>query len=195
MRSIVLASTSPYRKALLQQICPDFVTAAPLCHEEIDPEIAPELQVRHLAQRKAESLAEHFPDALIIGSDQLFADPRGRTHGKPGTFERAEEQLVAMSGRTHTFYTGLALYDSRDRSCQSGCETFSVTLRSLGREQIRAYLLRERPFDCAGSFKIEGLGIALMEKTCGNDQTALVGLPLILLTTFLLNAGIDILQI
>lgn len=195
MRQIVLASSSPYRKQLLQQLGVKFVTASPPYFEEIDQQIAPELQVRHLALHKAKSLIQHFPDALIIGADQLFTDPRQRILGKPGSYELALQQLKGMSGRTCTFYTGIAVVDSQTEECSVEHVCFNVTLRRLSEEQIRSYLLREQPFDCAGAFRIEGLGIALMERMEGSDYTALIGLPLIRLTTLLQDFGVDVLGV
>jgi septum formation protein len=193
MRQIVLASTSPYRRQLLQQLELPFVTAAPPYIEELDPTVAPELLVRHLALGKAQSLAEQYPDALIIGSDQVFVDQRKRPMGKAGNLQAAFQQLKQMVGQTHCFYTGLALFDSRNDTLQTDYATFSVTFRSLDDRQIYDYLQRERPFDCAGSFKIEGLGIALMEKMAGEDYNALIGLPLIKLISMLEIAGVDVL--
>ncbi len=193
MRQIVLASTSPYRRQLLQQLELPFVTAAPPYIEELDPTVAPELLVRHLALGKAQSLAEQYPDALIIGSDQVFVDQRKRPMGKAGNLQAAFQQLKQMVGQTHCFYTGLALFDSRNDTLQTDYATFSVTFRSLDDQQIYDYLQRERPFDCAGSFKIEGLGIALMEKMAGEDYNALIGLPLIKLVSMLEIAGVDVL--
>ena len=193
MRKIVLASTSPYRRQLLQQLQLPFVTAAPDFEEIFDPAVAPALLVRHLALGKAQSLCEKFPDALIIGSDQVFVDQRGRALGKPGGMTAAFQQLRQMAGRTHTFYTGVAIVDSRTGSSQNDFASFSVTLRPLTDEQIRAYLVKETPFDCAGSFKIEGLGIALMEKMEGEDYNSLIGLPLIKLVTLLEQYGVKVL--
>ena len=193
MRQLVLASTSPYRKQLLNQLQYPFITASPDYEERIDPTVAPELLVRHLAQGKAESLREQFPDALVIGSDQVFVDQRGRALGKPGTIDAAKDQLRQMSGRTHTFYTGIALIDNRDGSHQSDFETFSVTFRKLSDNQIANYVRRENPINCAGSFMIEGLGIALMEKMEGDDYNSLIGLPLIKLVTMLEQFGIHVL--
>ena len=193
MRQIVLASTSPYRRQLLQQLELPFVTAAPPYIEELDPTVAPELLVRHLALGKAQSLAEQYPDALIIGSDQVFVDQRKRPMGKAGNLQAAFQQLKQMVGQTHCFYTGLALFDSRNDTLQTDYATFSVTFRSLDDQQIYDYLQRERPFDCAGSFKIEGLGIALMEKMAGEDYNALIGLPLIKLVSMLEIAGVNVL--
>jgi septum formation protein len=193
MRKIVLASTSIYRRQLLQQLELPFVAAAPPYAEKLDSSVAPELLVRHLALGKAQSLAEQYPDALIIGSDQIFVDQRKRPVGKAGNLQAAFQQLKQMVGRTHCFYTGLALFDSRNDALQTDFATFSVTFRSLDDQQIYDYLQREKPFDCAGSFKIEGLGIALMEKMAGEDYNALIGLPLIKLVTMFETAGVKIL--
>lgn len=193
MRQLVLASTSPYRKQLLRQLDYPFITAAPHFVEQIDPSVAPELLVRHLALGKAESLRDEYPDALVIGSDQVFVDQRGRALGKPGSVDVAESQLRQMSGRTHTFYTGLALVDNRDGSHQCDFSSFSVTLRKLSDEQISNYVRRESPLSCAGSFMIEGLGIALMEKMEGEDYNSLIGLPLIKLVTMLEQFGVYVL--
>jgi len=193
MRKIVLASTSPYRQQLLQQLCLPFITAAPDFIEEIDPDVAPALLVRHLALGKAQSLSEQYPDALIIGSDQVFVDQREQPVGKAGSLPAAYQQLKQMVGRTHCFYTGLALLDSHSGVVQADYATFSVKFRQLSDAQIYNYLQREKPFDCAGSFKIEGLGIALMEKMVGDDYNTLIGLPLIKLVNMLENAGIQIL--
>lgn len=193
MRTLVLASTSPYRRRLLKQLGLPFLTAAPRCHEEMQPGIAPELLVKHLAIQKAESLTDHYDDALIIGADQVFVDPRNRVIGKPGSSQKAFEQLKSMSGRSHTFFTGVCLYDSASGETQVDYSTFDVTLRRLSDDEIRSYIRREEPTDCAGSFKIEGLGIALMETTGGEDYTSLVGLPLIKLCDMLRTAGISIL--
>lgn len=193
MRTIVLASTSPYRLKLLRQLELNFHVAAPVFQERIDPGVSPELLVRHQALHKAKSLAGRYPDALIIGADQVFVDARHRVMGKPGDVEQAVEQLMEMQGRTHTFYTGVAVFDSAANSHQATCETFNVTLRALSEEQVRSYVKRENPIDCAGSFKAEGLGIALMEKLEGSDYTALIGLPLIRLTEMLKEFGVDVL--
>lgn len=193
MRTLVLASTSPYRLKLLRQLDLNFQVAAPQFHEQLDQSVAPELLVRHQALHKAMSLAERYPDALIIGADQVFVDARHRIMGKPGDGEQSVAQLLDMQGKAHTFYTGIAVYDSATGAHQATCETFSVTLRSLSEAQIRNYVSRENPIDCAGSFKIEGLGIALMEKLDGRDYTALIGLPLIRLTEMLGQFGVNVL--
>ncbi len=193
MRELVLATTSPYRQQLLRQLGLPFTSAAPEFVEKIDPSVAPSLLVRHLALGKARSLAERYPEALIIGSDQVFVDQRGRAIGKPGNFHNAFLQLRQMSGCRHCFYTGLALLDCRNGIAQTDFATYSVSLRNLSDGQIKDYLRRERPFDCAGSFKIEGLGIALMERMKGEDYSALIGLPLIKLVTMLAEAGVAVL--
>lgn len=193
MRQIVLASTSPYRQQLLRQLAVPFIAAAPDFIEKMDPSVAPALLVRHLALGKAQSLVERYPDALIIGSDQVFVDQRGRTVGKAGNMQNATQQLKQMSGRTHCFFTGLALLDSRTGVAQTDYATFHVSFRKLTDNQIYNYLRREQPFDCAGSFKIEGLGIALMEKMEGEDYNSLIGLPLIKLVTMLEQAGVEVL--
>ena len=193
MRTLILASTSPSRLQLLNQLGLTFSVAAPLFEEQLDQGVAPELLVRHQALQKATSLAARFPDALLIGADQVFVDARHRILGKPGNIEAAVAQLLEMQGRKHIFYTGVAVYDSASGISQAGCETFAVTLRALSEEQIRRYVARDNPVNCAGSFKIEGLGIALMEKLAGDDYTALIGLPLIRLTDMLGQFGVEVL--
>jgi septum formation protein len=194
MRAIVLASTSPYRLQLMRQLGIPFHVDAPLFQESHDLGLAPELLVRHLALHKAKSLIARHPDALIIGSDQVFVDARGRIVGKPGSPEKAVEQLRWMSGRRHTFYTGLVVLDSASGEHLSACSTFSITLRSLTEDQIQYYVQRENPVDCAGSFKVEGLGITLMAAMEGEDYSSLIGLPLIRLTDFLIQLGVPFLQ-
>jgi septum formation protein len=194
MRQLILASTSPYRLLLMRQLQLPFIAAGPLFKETLDPEVSPELLVRHLSLCKAQSLAETYPNALIIGSDQVFVDQRGRAVGKPGSEEAAIAQLKRLTGRTHTFITGIAIFDSAKGSHQTDFSSFSVRLRKLSDEQIRDYVKREQPYDCAGAFKVEGLGIALMEKMEGDDYTTLIGLPLIKLVTLLGQFGVDVLS-
>jgi septum formation protein len=193
MRNLILASTSPYRRELLGQLGLHFDAVTPLYTENIDQRIAPELLVKHLSYGKAESLRRNYPDALIIGSDQVFVDLRGRILGKPGSRAAAIKQLQAMSGLSHTFYTGVTVFDAQSGESISDFSAFTVTLRTLTDEQIVSYLDRDRPFNCAGSFKIEGLGIALMEKMEGEDYTSLIGLPLIKLTSLLGQFGVNVL--
>lgn len=193
MRTIVLASTSPYRLQLLRQLELSFHVAAPLYKEKMDPTVSAELLVKHQALQKAKSIGEKYNDALIIGADQVFVDARHRVLGKPGTPAKALEQLMEMQGRKHTFYTGLAIYDSANGDYLTEFETYSVSMRALTEVQLRHYVDRENPVDCAGSFKIEGLGIALMEKMAGNDYTSLIGLPLILLVNMLSHFEVEVL--
>jgi septum formation protein len=177
----------------MRQLQLPFITAAPPFKETIDPAVAPELLVRHFSLGKAQSLAERYPNALIVGSDQVFVDQRGRAVGKPGSEEAAIAQLKQMAGRTHTFYTGIALFDSASGTHQTDYSSFAVTWRDLSEAQVVDYVRREKPFECAGAFKIEGLGIALMEKMEGDDYNALIGLPLIKLVTLLSQFGVEIL--
>lgn len=193
MRTLVLASTSPYRLQLMRQLELTFHVAAPIYKEQMDPSVSAELLVKHQALQKAKSLAGKYPDALIIGADQVFVDSRHRILGKPVTVEKAIDQLMEMQGRRHTFYTGLAVHDSASGESQVDFETFSVSMRSLSEQQIKHYVSRENPVDCAGSFKIEGLGIALMEKMSGDDYTSLIGLPLILLVNMLNHFDVEVL--
>lgn len=193
MRTLVLASTSPYRLQLMRQLELSFHVAAPLYKEKMDPSVSAELLVKHQALQKAKSIVNKYDDALIIGSDQVFVDARHRVLGKPGTPEKAVEQLLEMQGRKHTFYTGLAIYDSASGESLTEFDTFSVTLRELTEEQIKHYVAKENPVDCAGSFKVEGLGIALMEKMSGNDYNTLIGLPLILLVNMLNHFDVEVL--
>lgn len=193
MRTLVLASTSPYRMQLMRQLELNFHVAAPLYKERMDPTVSAELLVKHQALQKAQSLSDKYDDALIIGSDQVFVDARHRVLGKPGSAEKAVEQLMEMQGRKHTFYTGVAIYDSATGDSLAEFETFTVSMRELTEEQVKHYVTKENPIDCAGSFKIEGLGIALMEKMEGNDYNSLIGLPLILLVNMLSRFDIEVL--
>ena len=189
-KKLVLASTSPYRRELLERLGLPFEAAAPRFDEQIDQGSAPEELVKNLALGKALSLADDFPDAVIIGSDQVFV-VAGEIVGKPGSAEKAFEQLKRMSGASHTFFTGLAVVDTASGTKLTTCVPFTVTLRSLADDEIRNYIRRENPLNCAGSFMIEGLGIALMEKLEGKDFTSLIGLPLIQLITLLRQLGIN----
>jgi len=190
MRRIVLASTSPFRRELMERLGIPFETAEPLFEENVGPGEEPAELVKRLALGKAMSLASSCPDALIIGSDQVFVS-RGGIIGKPGSVERAREQLRMMSGGTHTFHTGLAVVDTASGETHAVSVPFTVTLRTLGDEEIDEYIRRDDPVCCAGSFKIEGLGIALMEKLEGVDFTSLIGLPLIALVSILRKLGVN----
>jgi MAF protein len=189
-KTLVLASTSPFRRELLARLGLAFETASPEIDETREPDEPPQALVRRLAEQKARAVAADFPDALIIGSDQV-ACLGGQVLGKPGTRERALEQLRQASGREVIFETGLCLYDAgRDRA-EVCCESYRVLFRQLSEAEIAGYVDREQPFGCAGSFKSEGLGITLFERLEGPDPTSLIGLPLIRLTALLRAAGID----
>jgi septum formation protein len=177
----------------MRQLELNFHVAAPLYKEKMDPSVSAELLVKHQALQKAKSLGDKYDDALIVGSDQVFVDARHRVLGKPGTKEKAIEQLLEMQGRKHIFYTGLAIFDSASGESLVEFDTYSVSMRELTEDQIEHYVEKENPIDCAGSFKIEGLGIALMEKMDGNDYNSLIGLPLILLVNMLSRFDVEVL--
>lgn len=190
MRRLILASSSPYRRTLLQKLHLPFDSASPHINEEALPnETAPALASR-LAREKAGALSEQFPDTIIIGSDQV-AECNGRQLGKPGTSQNAVAQLRLCSGKPVTFHTGLCVLDSNSGKHTTACETFTVYFRDLERHEIERYVDLEQPLDCAGSFKVEGLGIALFEKMEGSDINTLIGLPLIRLINLLKQFGID----
>ncbi|MEK0363648.1 MULTISPECIES: Maf family protein [unclassified Pseudomonas] len=191
MRRLLLASSSPYRRELLSRLRLTFDCSAPQINETARPGELPEHLVRRLASEKARALAATYPDHLIIGSDQVAVLGQ-RILGKPHTFERAKQQLRACSGKGVSFLTGLALLDSRSGAIQVDCTPFTVHFRELNDQQIERYLQAEQPFDCAGSFKAEGLGVSLFQATEGPDATSLIGLPLIRLVDMLNNAGIEV---
>ncbi|MDP1997191.1 MAG: Maf family nucleotide pyrophosphatase [Gallionella sp.] len=181
---LVLASTSVYRSELLQRLQLPFETAAPEVDENPLPGESARATSLRLAQEKARAVAAAYPDALIIGSDQV-ALLDGEQIGKPLNHDNAFRQLCAMRGKTTIFYTALALLNSKTGRMQTEVAENHVTLRDLGDAEIEGYLLKEQPYHCAGSAKSEGLGIALMSRMSGDDPNALVGLPLILLTEML----------
>lgn len=184
MSNIILASTSPYRRALLEKLGLAFECAAPGVDETPQPGEAPRHLVLRLAQAKAQSLADRYPNHLIIGSDQVCVLD-GEIAGKPLTEEKAFQQLMKARGNIITFYTGLALYNSATGHLQTECEPFDVHFRRLSEQEITDYLRKERPLNCAGSFKSEELGIALFDRLEGRDPNTLVGLPLIALCQML----------
>jgi MAF protein len=191
MLPLLLASSSPYRRELLERLHLPFVCASPDIDESHRPQESATELVKRLAQEKAMALATRFPDHLIIGSDQV-AVLGEQIIGKPHTFERALEQLKASSGKSVSFLTGLALYNSRTGQCQIDCVPFTVHMRELDEERISRYLRAEQPYDCAGSFKAEGLGVRLFQSTEGPDATSLIGLPLIRLVDMLTAEGVEI---
>lgn len=191
MLPLLLASSSVYRRELLARLRLPFVCSSPDIDESHRPgESALEL-VKRLAREKALALAGSHPAHLIIGSDQV-AVLGERILGKPHTFENAREQLLAASGAKVTFLTGLALLNSQTGTCQVDCVPFTVNMRLLDPERVERYLRAEQPYDCAGSFKAEGLGVSLFQSTEGPDATSLVGLPLIRLVDMLLAEGVQV---
>ncbi len=192
MAQLVLASTSPFRKALLERLGQPFATARPETDETRRAGETAGALVERLSEDKARAVAGQRPNALIIGSDQV-AVLGDEILGKPGTHEKAMEQLSAASGNEVLFLTGLCLLNTTSGRAQVEVVPFTVKFRSLTARQIDNYLRREKPYNCAGSFKSEGLGIALFETMKGEDPNALIGLPLIRLITLLSNEGVDIL--
>ncbi|HED15445.1 MAG TPA: septum formation inhibitor Maf [Gammaproteobacteria bacterium] len=186
---LILGSTSPFRRELLQRLGLPFNTTAPDVDETHLPGESPQDLVKRLSVAKAQAVASQFADALIIGSDQV-AVLDGDILGKPGNHDRAVEQLCRASGRCVRFYTGLCLYNSKTNQYQLDVVPFEVVFRKLTDQQIERYLQREQPYNCAGSFKSEALGITLFEAMRGDDPTALIGLPLIRLTGMLMEAGL-----
>ncbi len=189
---LVLASTSAYRSELLQRLQLPFVTAAPNVDETAFPGESARDTSRRLSEQKAQAVARDYPDALIIGSDQV-ALLDGLHIGKPLTHDNATRQLRSMRGKTTCFYTALTLLNSRTGQMQTDVAENRVTLRDLTDEEIEGYLQKEQPYHCAGSAKSEGLGIALFSKMTGDDPNALIGLPLILLIEMLRREHVKIL--
>lgn len=181
---LVLASTSVYRSELLKRLQLPFETAAPDVDEAALPGEPARATSMRLAQEKARAVAARYPNALIIGSDQV-ALLEDQQLGKPLTHDNAVRQLRAMRGKTTVFYTALALLNSKTGKLQAEVAENHVTLRDLSDAEIDGYLLKEQPYHCAGSAKSEGLGIALMSRMTGDDPNALIGLPLILLVEML----------
>ncbi len=191
MLPLVLASSSPYRRELLSRLRLPFSSIAPQIDESRQTNESAEALVRRLSQEKAHALSSSHPHHLIIGSDQVSVLGT-EILGKPHTFESACEQLRAASGNSVTFMTGLTVLNTATGLLQTDCVPFIVHFRPLSEAQITRYLEAEQPFDCAGSFKSEGLGISLFRSTEGSDSNSLIGLPLIRLVDMLLVNGIDI---
>ncbi len=188
---LVLASSSIYRSELLKRLQLPFVTAAPELDETPLPQESARATSIRLAQEKARAVAASYPDALIIGSDQVALLDE-QLIGKPMNHANAVTQLRNMRGRTTCFYTALALFNSKTGRMQTDVAENHVTLRNLSDADIEAYLLKEQPYHCAGSAKSEGLGIALIESMTGTDPNALIGLPLILLIDMLRNEQVEL---
>ena len=189
---IILASTSIYRSQLLSTLQIPFQTASPDVDETpLLGESAPQTSQR-LSQLKAQAVAQQFPDALIIGSDQV-ALLEGAQLGKPMTHDNAVRQLRSMRGKTVDFYTAVSLFNSHTQDMQTALAETKVKFRDLSDDEIERYLLKEQPYHCAGSAKSEGLGIALIQSIQGDDPNALIGLPLIILIDMLKKQGVNIL--
>lgn len=190
---LVLASSSPWRRELLSRLGLAFECATPDIDETPAPGESAQELVQRLARSKALALAKQYPQHLIIGSDQV-ATLDGDILGKPGNHENARRQLARCSGRAVTFHTGLALHDSSSDTTKSLQEPFTVHFRTLTEPTIDRYLRIEQPYQCAGSFRMEGLGIVLFSHLEGRDPNTLVGLPLIALIDMLITRGVDILD-
>jgi septum formation protein len=187
---LILASSSVYRQELLKRLRLPFTAVSPDIDESPLPGETPPATALRLAEQKARALADRFPNALIIGSDQV-AVLEGRAIGKPGNHAEAVKQLTAASGKILYFHTALCLLDTGSGEAQTKIASNEVKFRTLSPEQIERYLVAEQPYDCAGSAKSEGLGIALIEYIHCDDPNALIGLPLIELTT-ITRAGVEI---
>ena len=189
--NIVLASSSAYRKKMLEPLIPSLSSVAPDIDESIKSRESAENYVSRLALEKAKAVARLRTNALVIGSDQC-AVLEGKIISKPGNYEKATTQLLVSSGKNVTFYTGLCVINTDTNSLQVICETFEVQFRKLTCSQIKSYLVKDQPYDCTGSFKAEGLGISLFEKMQGDDPNTLIGLPLIKLTSMLKAEDYDV---
>jgi septum formation protein len=189
---LVLASTSRYRRSLLERLGVAFEVADPGVDETRRPGEAPESLARRLAEAKALAVAKRFPAALVIGCDQV-AHCDGEIFGKPGTHANAVRQLRALSGRAALFHTAVCVHDAKAGSTEVRVVPCRVSFRVLDDATIERYLRKEQPYDCAGSAKSEGLGIALIARIEGDDPNALVGLPLIALVDLLRERGLDVL--
>ncbi|MBG5918636.1 Maf family protein [Providencia stuartii] len=190
MKSIILASTSPYRQQLLKKLGVPFLAVAPNVDETPILNESAEALVTRLAHAKAHAISEQHQQHLIIGSDQVCVI-NGKIVGKPLNYDNAFKQLKQASACKVTFYTGLCLLDSATGSYNVQCELFNVYFRALSDHEIDTYLRKEEPYQCAGSFKSEGLGIALFDKLEGRDPNTLIGLPLILLLDMLRHHGFN----
>jgi len=189
---IVLASTSKYRRGLLARLGLPFEVASPHVDETALPDEAPPDTARRLAEAKARAVVARFPQALIIGSDQIAVLGQ-MTLGKPGNHANAVRQLRAMRGKEVVFHTALCVCDAASGRAQTRVVPFYVRFREYSDDQLERYLQREQPYDCAGSARCEGLGIALIAEMRGDDPNALVGLPLIALTEMLAALGVSVL--
>ena len=190
---LILGSTSRYRRELLERLCIPFQVAAPDVDETPLPQEAPRKLAERLALSKAKAVADKYPQAVVIGSDQV-ADLDGQSLGKPGTHEKAVVQLRLMRGQTVVFQTAVAVVCRASGFEQTSLAAVRVKFRNLTDDEIENYLRLERPYDCAGSAKSEGLGIALLASIDSDDPTALIGLPLIRTCQMLRAAGVELLS-
>jgi len=192
MKTLVLGSTSVFRKNILEKLNLPFECAKPNIDETALVNETPQVLVERLAIEKAKAVADKFTNALIIGSDQV-AVCDGEILGKPHNFDNGVIQLTKFSNKAVTFYTGLCILDSESNTVKSLVEPFIVHFNELSPSDIENYLKAEQPYNCAGSFKSEGLGICLFKKLEGEDPNTLIGLPLIKLVALLKQHGVDIL--
>jgi len=190
-QALILASSSIYRRELLQRLQINFSTISPHVDETILTGEKPEETALRLAKEKAMKVGKEYPHALIIGCDQV-ATLNGEQLGKPLNHNNATKQLKAMRGKKVTFHSALSLYNAETGNMQAEAVPYVVKFRKYTDEQIESYLSKEQPYHCAGSAKSEGLGVALIESMVGEDPNALIGLPLIKLITMLQNEGVNI---
>lgn len=191
MRNILLASSSPARRLLMERLMLPFSSASPDIDETPLANETPEKLVIRLGTEKANVFAKHHPDAIIIGVDQVGV-LEGEILGKPLTHENAISQLTKMSGKTIRFFIGICVLDTKTKIEEIALETFDVIFQQLTQQIIENYLKKEPALNCAGSLQVEGLGITLLEKLSGNDYTALIGLPLIRLSQMLRKLQVEI---
>ena len=190
-QTLILASSSEYRRQLLQKLLIPFNSISPKIDETALKGEKPHETALRLAQEKAKKIGAEYLHALVIGCDQV-ATLDGEQLGKPGNHQNATKQLQTMRGREVTFHSALCLYNAATGNMQAEVVPYLVRFRQLTDEQIENYLTKEQPYHCAGSAKSEGLGIALMERMIGEDPNALIGLPLIKLITMLQNEGVNV---
>lgn len=191
--TLILASSSRYRREVLEKLHLPFECVSPEIDETPLPNESPEQTSLRLAESKARKVAEAYPEALIIGCDQV-ATVDGLQIGKPGNHDNAVKQLTMLSGREVIFHSAICLYNTAKQDMQSTITPYSVKFKPLTPVQIETYLRLEQPYDCAGSAKSEGMGIALLEYMRGDDPNALIGLPIIALVNMLQQVGVDVLS-
>jgi septum formation protein len=189
---LILASSSSYRRELLQKLQIPFSCISPKLDESALPDEKPHQTALRLAQEKAKKVAQEYPHALIIGCDQV-ATLDGETLGKPINHKNATKQLQMMRGKEVTFHSAICLFNAETNHIQSDVVPYLVKFRNLTDEEIERYLVKDQPYQCAGSAKSEGLGIALIERMIGEDPNALIGLPLIKLVSMLSNEKVSVL--